>query len=93
MAVDAGGVVTEKEINYIPFRFIIAILITVVETAAVVGIVVAMMYIPFFSVAVVATQIFVLLNIINSDDNPDYKIPWLLVVLLIPVAGFMIYFM
>ena len=93
MAVDAGGVVTEKEINYIPFRFIIAILITVVETAAVVGIVVALMYIPFFSVAVVATQIFVLLNIINSDDNPDYKIPWLLVVLLIPVAGFMIYFM
>jgi cardiolipin synthase len=33
------------------------------------------------------------LKIINSDENPDYKIPWLLLVLLVPIAGFMIYFM
>lgn len=93
IAYNARGIPTEKEINYIPFRYILAILITVAETGAVVGIVIALMYIPYFSIAVLLTQIFVLLNIINSNDNPDYKIPWLMVVLLIPVAGFMIYFM
>lgn len=94
IAYDKNGNQTEKDISYIPFRYILAILITVAETIAVLAIVIALMYyIPYFSVAVLLTQIFVLLQIVNSNDNPDYKIPWLLVVLLIPVAGFMIYFM
>jgi len=32
------------------------------------------------------------LKIIASDDNPDYKIPWMLVVLVVPVVGLMLYF-
>lgn len=39
------------------------------------------------------TEIFCILKIINSQVNPDYKILWLLLVLVVPVAGFMIYFM
>lgn len=35
----------EKEINYIPVRYIIAVLITVLEVLAVIGIVVALCYI------------------------------------------------
>ncbi|MDE6665041.1 MAG: cardiolipin synthase [Ruminococcus sp.] len=94
IAYDKNGRQTEKEINYIPFRYILAILLTAAETIAVLAIVIALMYyIPYFSIAVLLTQIFVILQIVNSNDNPDYKIPWLLVVLLIPVAGFMIYFM
>ncbi len=94
IAYDKNGRQTEKEINYIPFRYILAILLTAAETIAVLAIVIALMYyIPYFSIAVWITQIFVLLQIVNSNDNPDYKIPWLLVVLIIPVAGFMIYFM
>lgn len=94
IAYDKNGRQTEKEINYIPFRYILAILLTAAETIAVLAIVIALMYyIPYFSIAVLLTLIFVILQIVNSNDNPDYKIPWLLVVLLIPVAGFMIYFM
>ena len=94
IAYDKNGRQTEKEISYIPFRYILAILITIAETIAVLAIVIALMYyIPYFSVAVLLTQICVVIQIVNSNDNPDYKIPWLLVVLLIPVAGFMIYFM
>lgn len=91
---DEYGRKQQKEIDYIPFRYILAIAITVLETIAVVAVVIALMhYIPFFSIAVFVTQLFVVLQIVNSDDNPDYKIPWLLVVLIVPVAGFMIYFM
>ena len=84
----------EKEINYIPVRFILAILLIILETAAVLAIVVlCALYIPYFYLAMYATQVFCVLKIINSQENPDYKIPWLLFVLIVPVAGFMIYFM
>ncbi|MBQ8401933.1 MAG: cardiolipin synthase [Clostridia bacterium] len=33
------------------------------------------------------------IRIIASDDNPDYKIPWLMFVLILPIAGFMLYFL
>lgn len=86
--------VKEREIDYIPGRFIIAILLIILETAAVITITsLCGKYIPYFYLAMWATEIFCVLKIINSDENPDYKIPWLLVTLLIPVAGFMIYFM
>ena len=50
-------------------------------------------YIPYFYLAMYVTQAFCVLKIINSEENPDYKIPWLLFVLIVLVAGFMIYFM
>ena len=84
----------EREINYIPVRYIFAILITMLEVLAVIGIVAALCYyVPYFYLAAWATEIFCVIRIIASDDNPDYKVPWLLVVLIIPVAGFMLYFM
>lgn len=74
IAYDKNRNQTEKDISYIPFRYILAILITAAETIAVVAIVIALMYyIPYFSIAVLLTQIFVLLQIVNSNDNPDYK--------------------
>ncbi len=36
-------------------------------------------------------SILVLMNLILKDDNPNHKIPWLVVVLLIPPAGLLIY--
>lgn len=84
----------EQEVNYIPVRFILAILLIILETAAVLAIVIlCALYIPYFYLAMYATQVFCILKIINSEENPDYKIPWLLFVLIVPVAGFMIYFM
>lgn len=84
----------EKEVKYIPFRFIFAIFLIVLETAGVlVATILCATYIPYFYLAIYATEIVCVLTIINSQENPDYKIPWLLFVLIVPIAGFMIYFM
>ena len=84
----------QREINYIPVRYIIAVGITLFEVLAVVGSVIALCYhVPYFYLAAWPTEIFCVIRIIASDDNPDYKVPWLLFVLIIPIAGFMLYFM
>lgn len=86
--------VKEREISYIPVRFILAILLIVLEVVGVLAMVIlCALYIPYFYVLMYLTEGFCILRIINSEENPDYKIPWLLFVLLVPVAGFMIYFM
>ncbi len=91
---DVNGKVVEKQIDYIPFRYIIAVFITLLEVLTVMGIVIAMCYyVPYFYLAAWATEISVVIRIIASDDNPDYKVPWLLFVLIIPIVGFMLYFM
>lgn len=63
IAFDKNGNQTEKEILYIPVRYILAVLITIAETAAVVAIVIALMHIPCFSIAVLVTQLGVILQI------------------------------
>lgn len=84
----------EREVNYVPFRYIAAIFLVALETLAVIAIVsVLTVYIPYFYIAVAATQLAVATAIVNSNDNPDYKLPWLFFVMLIPIVGFMLYFM
>ena len=84
----------EREYNYIPVRYIVAVLITLFEILAIIGIVVACCYyIPYFYIAAWITEIFCVIKIIASDNNPDYKVPWLLFVLILPIAGFMLYFL
>ena len=84
----------EREVNYIPFRYIAAIAIAILETLMILGIVVALCYyVPYFYLAVWITEIACVIRIIASEDNPDYKIPWLLLVLIVPIAGFMLYFL
>ncbi|MGN1372822.1 MAG: cardiolipin synthase [Candidatus Coproplasma sp.] len=86
--------VTEREVNFIPFRYIVAIILVLIETVAVIAIMTVLtIYIPYFYFAVVVTQLGVAIAIVNSNDNPDYKLPWLFFVLLIPIVGFMLYFM
>ncbi len=83
-----------REINYIPVRYIIAGIITLFEVLAIIGITVALCYfVPYFYLAAWATEIFCVIRIIASDDNPDYKVPWLLFVLIVPIGGFMLYFL
>ena len=90
---DAGRT-EEREINYIPLRYILALLLAVLETAAVITVLVLLgKYIPYFYLAMWATEIGCVIHIIACDEAPDYKIPWLLVVLIVPVAGFMLYFL
>lgn len=84
----------EREINYIPIRYIIAILLAVLETALVIAIVMLLSYyVPYFYLAMWVTEIAAVIHIIASDGNADYKIPWLIVVMVIPVGGLMLYIM
>jgi len=88
-----NGKIKEREISYIPVRYIIAFLITILEVMGIIGTVIALcIYVPYFYTAVGVTTFAVELKIIASDDNPDYKIPWMLFVLIIPVIGLMLYF-
>ncbi len=86
--------IIEREYTYIPVRYILAIALTVIEILSVIAVVALLCYfVPYFYIAAALTSAGCLLAIVASDDNPDYKIPWILVVILIPVAGFMIYLM
>lgn len=85
--------IIERQYTYIPFRYILAVFITIFEVVAIIGIVVALCYfVPYFYLLALATQVVCVIKIIVSHDNPEYKIPWLLFVLILPVAGFMLYF-
>ncbi|MBR6727508.1 MAG: cardiolipin synthase [Clostridia bacterium] len=87
------GRVEEREINYIPVRYIFAMLITVTEVLLIIGVVATLCYfVPYFYLAAWLTEICCVIRIISSDDNPEYKVPWLLFVLILPIAGFMLYF-
>lgn len=78
----------EQEINYIPVRFIIAVVLALLATLAVMAIVVLLsLYVPYFYLLMWATEIACVIQIASSNENPDYKVPWLLVVLVIPVAS------
>ena len=84
----------ERQINYIPVRYILAILLAVMETAAVIAVVMLLSYyVPYFYLAMWVTEIAAIIQIIASDGNADYKIPWLIVVMVIPVGGLMLYLM
>lgn len=87
-----NGKTKEQVVTYIPGRYILAGMITLFEVVAIIGVMVALcMFIPYFYVAVGITTFAVELKIISSNDNPDYKIPWMLFVLIIPIVGLMLY--
>lgn len=92
-SIKTGEKTIEREYSYIPVRYIIAAIITVLEVLAIVAIVVALCYfVPYFYLACFFTEVFCVVKIIASNDNPEYKIPWLLFVLILPILGFMLYF-
>ena len=88
-----NGKYVEKEINYIPFRYIIAMLLTIAEIISIIGIMIILaLYIPYFYVAITITVVVVVIQIVGSNENPDYKVPWLLFVITLPIVGVMLYF-
>lgn len=88
-----GEKYVERSYSYIPLRYILAVFITLAEVCAIIGVVVLLCYyVPYFYLAALLTQIGCILKIVASDDNPDYKVPWLLFVLVLPIVGFMLYF-
>ena len=86
--------VVEKTINYLPLRYTIAILLSIFSILTIVFGVVYLsnkyMIIGYLSYIV---QIAVVISIVCMNDNPDYKVPWLLIVITLPIVGYMCYFL
>ena len=58
-----------------------------------IGIVILLaIYVPYFYAFLIGVIVLLVIGIIGSHDNPDYKIPWILVVILLPIVGMMLYF-
>ncbi len=88
---DSEGLAT-KTMNYLPVRYLVAIFLAILETALVITLVICLtIYVPYFYIAIILTEVFYLVKVVASNANPDYKIPWLLLILLIPVVGIMLY--
>lgn len=89
-----NGGYRDKEINYIPLRFIIAIMLAVIEIILIILIMFLFaIYIPYFYIAIYITVICIVIKIISSNENPDYKVPWIVTVIALPIVGMMLYFM
>ncbi len=84
----------KKYRKYMPFRFVFNILLILLEIVSVMALVVLVtIHSRYMLIAEAVTQLAVAIVIIAGRDNPDYKVPWLFFVLIIPVVGFMCYFM
>lgn len=81
-----------SKFKYIPIRFILAMLLTIAGTIAILaGVLALCYYIKGFYTLIVIMQILCSLVIINSQDNPEYKVPWLVVILTLPIVGVVLY--
>ena len=91
---NARGKYVDKVINYIPLRYIFAAFLTLFSILATIGIVAALCYfVPYFYLTAYLATFACLVRLISSDDNPDYKVPWIVFVMVLPIAGFMLYLM
>lgn len=89
-----NGEYIDKEINYIPVRYIISIFLAILEIVSIIAILFLLaMYVPYFYIAIYITVVVIEIKIIASDENPDYKVPWLIAVIALPIVGMMLYFM
>ena len=91
---DKDGTKIEKTINYLPVRYTISILLSIFSICVIVlGVVYLSLKFGLFWYLSIVVQVLVIISIVCSNDNPDYKVPWLLIVMLLPIAGYMCYFL
>ena len=89
-----GKKTVEKEIIHIPMRYIVAMSLTVLEILLTIGAFAWLcLYVPYMWIVAVLLDVICIVRLISSDSNPDYKVPWLFFILVLPIAGFMLYSM
>lgn len=89
-----SGKYVEKDINHIPIRYIIAVLLAIVEVISIIAVLVLLtIFVPYFYIAIILTIVGIVIKIISSNENPDYKVPWIVFVITLPIVGMMLYFL
>lgn len=89
---NSKGQYIDKEINYIPTRYIIAMFLMLIEIISIIAIMVVMaIYVPYFYIAIFITEIVSIITIVVSSGNPDYKVTWLFFVVMLPLVGLMLF--
>ncbi|MDE6104570.1 MAG: cardiolipin synthase [Clostridia bacterium] len=87
------GDASRLKARYIPFRFLFVVFLIVLGTLVLSTAVAALAY--FFKlyavIPILLIYIFSILKIIRSEDNPDYKIPWLILIFIFPIFGIVCY--
>lgn len=78
--------------NYIPFRYFFTSIVTVLEGLLALFLMGYLCYkIPYVLILIFGLHVGCVIKLISSDDNPDYKLPWLFFVLILPVVGAFLY--
>ncbi len=79
--------------KYIPLRYSIAVIFTLLVLIMIIGIVIyGVIYLPYAWTFVVFIEVITIIAIIGKNANPDYKIPWLLIIIIFPVVGVSLYY-
>lgn len=88
----AGGELHERQLKYVPIRYIFSMSLVVFNTLLIFAAVGALLIlVPYFYIAILILQAALVIYIVAADNNPDFKIPWLLLVLVMPGAGMLLY--
>ena len=91
---NVGDKVVERDVQHIPLRYRVAWFLTIFEFLVINAIVFTLCYfVPYFYILAWITEVACVIKIISSDENPEYKVPWLFFVLVVPIVGFMSYLM
>lgn len=91
---EVNGITYRRRVRYIPVRFSFAVILGLISTLLVIAIVIAMaLFVPYFYIPLIVAHVAVVIQIIASENNPDFKVPWLVLILGLPVVGFMLYYM
>ncbi len=78
----------KKNHQTIPPRHLLGMLIILAEVIGVfTGVLVLAIYFTWVWYIIGAIHILLFLLILSSSDNPDYKIPWIVFILLVPILG------
>ena len=87
------GDASRLKARYIPFRFLFVVFLIVLGTLILCASVSALAY--FFKlyavIPIIIIYVLCILKLIRSEDNPDYKIPWLILIFIVPVFGLVCY--
>ena len=88
------GTRVKRPRRHISPRYTLAVFLTLFETVAAMAlVVVAIYFVNWLAYVELFAQLVVSIAIVNTKANPDFTIPWLVIVLVLPVAGIMIYFL